>query len=181
MRVAIATGGEINNNNNNNNNNGIQQWQPNARGHAGHLYDDLFQDLQLIAQAENNNNNNIVAANNGPFDEDAVEERVQAKMVLYKQEPWLPLQDAQGRWNNPLDWWKDKRHQYPLLVEVAMKYLAISTTLAPSERVFSTAGLTIASERSRLCPANAAELVFLHDVRGRQSIIHNSRPRVATE
>jgi hypothetical protein len=83
-RVAIATVGEINNINNNN---GIQQRQPNAHGHAGRLYDDLFQDLQLMAQAENNNNNynnNVIAADNGPFDEDAVEERVQAEMVLYK-------------------------------------------------------------------------------------------------
>ena len=45
-----------------------------------------------------------------------------------------------------------------------MKYLVIPAISAPSERVFSTAGLTTASERSRLCPANAAELVFLHDV-----------------
>jgi hypothetical protein len=45
-----------------------------------------------------------------------------------------------------------------------MKYLAIPATSAPSEIVFSTAGLIIASERSRLFPANAAELVVLHDV-----------------
>ncbi len=118
----------------------------------------------MLAQVGNNFNNNTVAANNGPFDQDSVEERVQAEMVLCKQEPWLPLQDSQGRWDNPLDRWKVKQHQFPLLMEAAMTYLSVPATSAPSERVFSAAGLTIARERSRFCPANAAELVFLHVV-----------------
>jgi hypothetical protein len=36
-------------------------------------------------------------------------------------------------------------------------------TLAPSESVFSTAGLTIAKERSRIDPTTANELVFLQE------------------
>jgi len=41
--------------------------------------------------------------------------------------------------------------------------LSIQATSAPSKRLFSTAGLTIAKDRARLTPDNAEMLVFLHD------------------
>jgi hypothetical protein len=44
-----------------------------------------------------------------------------------------------------------------------MKLLSIPATSAPSERVFSTDGLTIAKDRARLEPERANQLVFLHD------------------
>jgi hypothetical protein len=46
---------------------------------------------------------------------------------------------------------------------MSMKYLSIPATSAPSERVFSTAGLTIAKDRARLEASRANELVFLHE------------------
>jgi hypothetical protein len=36
-------------------------------------------------------------------------------------------------------------------------------TSAPSEHVFSSAGLTIAKDHGRLAPQTANELIFLHD------------------
>jgi hypothetical protein len=62
-----------------------------------------------------------------------------------------------------LEWWRLKQQQYPLLAKVALRLLAIPATLAPSERVFSITGITIAKERSRLNPANAGDIVFIHD------------------
>jgi hypothetical protein len=49
------------------------------------------------------------------------------------------------------------------LAKVALRLLAIPTRSAPSERVFSIAGITIAKEQSRLSPENAGDLVFIHD------------------
>jgi hypothetical protein len=49
------------------------------------------------------------------------------------------------------------------LAKIALKYLSIPATSAPSEWVFSTAGITIANDQSRLDPTGAGELVFLHD------------------
>jgi hypothetical protein len=50
-----------------------------------------------------------------------------------------------------------------MLSEVALRILCIPATSAPSERVFSVAGLTIAKDWARLAPQTANELIFLHD------------------
>jgi hypothetical protein len=51
--------------------------------------------------------------------------------------------------------------------------------LATSERVFSTAGLTIAKERSRINPTTANELVFLHE--SLPSLKHNKESIAAID
>jgi hypothetical protein len=128
--------------------------------------DNMFQELNemyLIVSSNNNNNNN----NNNADDvnRDSAFERASAELHLYKREPALLLQREEGVYNNPLDWWKVKQQQFPLLSKIAIKLLAIPATSAPSERVFSAAGLTIANERSRLDPSHANELVFLHEAK----------------
>ena len=90
-------------------------------------------------------------------------ERASAELLLYRREPHLPTKKPDGSFTDPLEWWRLKQSQFPLLSKLAVKYLAIPATSAPSERVFSTAGLTIASERAKLDPKGAGDLVFLHD------------------
>jgi hypothetical protein len=90
-------------------------------------------------------------------------ERASAELLLYRREPHLPTKKPDGSFTDPLEWWRLKQTQFPLLSKLAVKYLAIPATSAPSERVFSTAGLTIASERAKLDPKGAGDLVFLHD------------------
>ena len=51
--------------------------------------------------------------------------------------------------------------KYPILAQLARMYLAIPATSAPSERLFSQAGLTIANDRASLLPETAADIVFL--------------------
>jgi hAT family C-terminal dimerisation region len=51
----------------------------------------------------------------------------------------------------------------PLLSTLARRILCIPATPAPSERVFSSAGLTISKCRASLQPQHASELIFLHD------------------
>jgi hypothetical protein len=45
---------------------------------------------------------------------------------------------------------------------LAARFLCISETSAPSERVFSVARLTIAKDRTRLASGTANDLIFLH-------------------
>ena len=70
---------------------------------------------------------------------------------------------GEENFSNPLLWWKIHRGVLPLLSTLARRTLCIPATSAPSERVFSTAGLTIAKCRASIQPQHASELIFLHD------------------
>lgn len=64
---------------------------------------------------------------------------------------------------DPLEWWREKRHQYPHLAKLARKYLAVPATSAPSERVWSIAGNIKDKKRSCLKEKLLNELLFLHN------------------
>lgn len=62
---------------------------------------------------------------------------------------------------NPLCWWKENSHRYPILSRLARKYLCILATSVPTERAFSSAGNTVSAKRSCLQPDSVEMLVFL--------------------
>lgn len=130
--------------------------------------DNMFDELNDVYHAEqllrNNNNNNRL---NLQQQFEAVAERVIdaviAEITLYKDEQSLPLHNADGSFSCPLRWWKINEGKYKMMSKLALRVLCIPATSAPSERVFSVAGLTIAKDRARLAPQTANELIFLHD------------------
>ena len=64
---------------------------------------------------------------------------------------------------DPFDWWIDEGQQkFPNLFETAMKFLIITATSVPSERIFSTAGLVYVAKRSKLDPKTADMCITLH-------------------
>jgi hypothetical protein len=71
--------------------------------------------------------------------------------------------DLTGKFNCPLKWWKNHHNDFYYMLKLAVMYLSIPATSAPSERVFSTTGVTIAKDRARLKTDRANELVFLHN------------------
>jgi hypothetical protein len=62
---------------------------------------------------------------------------------------------------DPLVWWKERCHRYPTVAKLAMKYLAIPASTAPSERVFSTAKNILIKKRWRLDPGRLQRSIFL--------------------
>ena len=60
------------------------------------------------------------------------------------------------------DWWKVNGHRFPLLARLSRKYLAITATSTPAERVFSVAGLIVSRLRASLSPEHVDMLVFLN-------------------
>jgi len=64
--------------------------------------------------------------------------------------------------SNPLAWWKKNEKMFPTLAILARRYLCIPATSSPSERLFSTAGLTISKRRNALGDENASAIIFLN-------------------
>ncbi|CAB4484443.1 unnamed protein product [Rhizophagus irregularis] len=62
---------------------------------------------------------------------------------------------------NPLNWWKTKKENFPILSIIAQKYLGIPATSVASERLFSDAGNHITAKRSLLDPGLVGKMVFL--------------------
>lgn len=58
-------------------------------------------------------------------------------------------------------WWKHNSTRYPVLSKLAKKYLCVSATSVPSERVFSSAGNIISTKRCSLSNNKAKKLIFL--------------------
>jgi hypothetical protein len=62
---------------------------------------------------------------------------------------------------NPLEWWGRNAQNFPILTQLARKYLAIPATSVASERLFSDAGHLISPLRNRLNPALVGKMLFL--------------------
>ena len=69
-----------------------------------------------------------------------------------------------------LEWWKAHQAEFPLLADLAKTYLCIPGTSVPSERVFSTAGDIVRSERSLLTSEHVDQLIFLKKNLSRSTI-----------
>jgi len=105
-----------------------------------------------------NNNNNMAAP------EATIAAAADAELTLYQQEPAIQLREDEGGFSCTLTWWKFNTRKYKLLSILASRVLCIPAMSAPSERVFSTAGLTLAKDRARLASEMANELIFLHEL-----------------
>ena len=64
---------------------------------------------------------------------------------------------------NPLLWWKEREINYKFLSILAKRFLCITSTSVPSERLFSSAGNLLSERRSRLSPENVEKLLFLYE------------------
>ncbi|XP_038155642.1 E3 SUMO-protein ligase ZBED1-like [Cyprinodon tularosa] len=82
-------------------------------------------------------------------------DRVEAELSSYL---FGQLADSES---DPLAWWKVHEVNFPLMSQLAKKYLCIPATSTASERVFSAGGNVVTCQRSLLKPATVDMLVFL--------------------
>lgn len=80
---------------------------------------------------------------------------VDEEYVLYFREP-IEIQEIQ-----PLTYWKNNVHKFPILSVLARRFLAIPATSASVERLFSIAGNILTKSRNRLYPKTAKQLILL--------------------
>ena len=66
------------------------------------------------------------------------------------------------REEDPLEWWCANSKHYPSLAKLVLKYLCITATSVPSERLFSKAGELVPHRRSCLKPKNVDMFLFLN-------------------
>ena len=83
------------------------------------------------------------------------EVRAKLEVDSYLREKQLDSSD------DPLEFWAERKHQYPLLSNLARAKLACMGTSVPSERLFSSAGDVVCPTRSLLSPTNVDRLLFL--------------------
>jgi hypothetical protein len=100
----------------------------------------------------------IVQDTDGP-----AEMRVDMELNYYKGLKGLSVKVAAGAFSDPLTWWLLNANMLPILSTLARRLLCVPATSAPSERVFSVAGLTISKCRTSVQPQHASDLIFLHD------------------
>jgi hypothetical protein len=125
---------------------------------------DDFQDLNDANDGLHLADDDDAADREQIWSRETVTRMIESEILLYRAAKGIKLRDPHSElFNNPLDWWRVHEPDFPYLAKLAIKYLAIPATSAPSERVFSTAGLTIAKDRARLEASRANELVFLHE------------------
>lgn len=65
------------------------------------------------------------------------------------------------RKKDPIEWWRDRRYQYPYLSQIVQLKMCSVGTSVPCERLFSKAGLIIDEKRTRLSAHKAQQLLFL--------------------
>ncbi|KAJ8287949.1 hypothetical protein COCON_G00006080 [Conger conger] len=85
----------------------------------------------------------------------SAEEQAKAEIATYLTEPVIEG-DA-----DPLQWWRLNGHRYPMLTQLARKYLCTCATSTAPERLFSAAGNVVISSRAQLKPDKVNMLVFL--------------------
>ena len=64
--------------------------------------------------------------------------------------------------------------RFPQIAKLAKAYLCIPATEVPSERAFSTAGLTVTKLRSTLDPANVDKIIFVNKNYVEKSVVEVS-------
>jgi hypothetical protein len=134
-------------------------------------FDNMFQELnQYYMQQQQQQQQQQTQETGGLGDrrQECQNNTVDLELRLYRQEMPIRLYQEElyvGNWkqvfNCPLAWWKINETKFPLLAHLAQRLLCITGTSAPSKRVFSNAGITIAKDRARLLPETAGELIFL--------------------
>lgn len=90
----------------------------------------------------------------------------QQELSSYQQHKLLEIyaiNEGKKTINCPLKkFWIQKKGQFPILYMLAMKYLCIPATSAPSERVFSTASRIISKFRNRINHDTAGSILFVN-------------------
>ena len=89
--------------------------------------------------------------------EDEEVSNAEEEFLRYRAEPKLRSDGC------PFEWWRSRKAEYPIMARLARKYLAVSGTSTPAERVISRLGLVLSKRRLRMKGELFSKIMFLSD------------------
>ncbi len=78
----------------------------------------------------------------------------------------MKMQDINTKlYNCPLSWWKSSAHRFKNFERLAVKYLAIPATSAPSERIWSQASRVLNVKQNRMSEKVTTAIMYCRENR----------------
>ena len=106
------------------------------------------------------------ASNETEDNDDELRDDCRAQLNRYMKDALkgvCSLEDDDGEFNDPLEWWKDNMVKYDLVAHLARLYLAIPATSAPSERIWSRASRILTLKRASLSEELVARMMYVRE------------------
>lgn len=128
--------------------------------------DDLLAALEKgVAAAESGSAGGIVEASSiEDICADELKRYVDTQSLMARKTIVLASGERKKVFNDPLEWWKQNKHRFPILARLAKKFLAITATSAPAERVFSIASKILSNTRvGMLGPEMAGKTLYVSE------------------
>jgi hypothetical protein len=97
------------------------------------------------------------------LDAEEVMNEVKAELIIYKREGSMPMTTEDGKYSNPLGWWRKNAYKFPVLARLSRKLLAIPATSAPSERVWSRVSSVLTMKRARMKSDVASDIMYIRE------------------
>ena len=103
-------------------------------------------------------------SNDASVDDDNIRANCEYELTSYLASTGEKLKDKKtGLFKDPLLWWKLKESTYPALAKLAIAFLSIPATLAPSERVWSRAAQVLTIKRACLSEEVSSGIMFVKE------------------
>jgi hypothetical protein len=91
----------------------------------------------------------------------------------------MRMQDNNSKvYNCPLSWWKSSAHRYINFDKLAVKYLGVPATSAPSERIWSQAARVLTVKQNRMNEEVTAAMMYFRE---NKHILHKYYTEIAKE
>lgn len=91
----------------------------------------------------------------------------------------MKMQDNNSKvYNCPLSWWKSSAHRFIHLGKLAIKYLGVPATSAPSERIWSRAARVLTVKQNRMSEQVTAAMMYCRE---NKHILHKYYIEIAKE
>ncbi len=120
------------------------------------LYDNNDDDATGNTTLSNENNNRTAA-------DKTIKIRCEHQLASYDLIQQMKMKDKDGKYNDPLKFWKEKASQFPELSQLASEFLSIPATSAPSERIWSRAARVITAKHARLSSKVTSRMIFVQE------------------